>query len=197
MTCDDWFEAISAEVDGELHGAEVAAVAQHLAGCAHCRALEARLSAMRRRVILHVPAPVPDLSGAIVAQVHGTRAANRTLLHRTAAAVIVVIAAVAAFGLGIADRGGPAPSAPVDTATVGTTAHQFTDQEVHVTPGSTVNWENQGTGRHELVVDVGDATMSGTLAPGQSDSVTFDTPGTYDYHCEVHEGMTGTIVVES
>lgn len=40
---------------------------------------------------------------------------------------------------------------------------------------------------------------SGYLLPGQSYSVTFDTPGVYDYFCVPHEhaGMVGRIIVEA
>jgi plastocyanin len=36
---------------------------------------------------------------------------------------------------------------------------------------------------------------SGTLAEGQSFEFTFDEPGTYEYRCNIHPTMTGTITV--
>ena len=38
---------------------------------------------------------------------------------------------------------------------------------------------------------------SGDLAQGESFSVTFTTPGTYDYFCTPHPTMTGQIVVQA
>jgi plastocyanin len=34
------------------------------------------------------------------------------------------------------------------------------------------------------------------IFPEESWERTFDKPGTYPYHCEPHEGMSGTIIVE-
>jgi plastocyanin len=36
---------------------------------------------------------------------------------------------------------------------------------------------------------------SGTISPGRQFSFTFQTDGTYPYHCSFHPGMTGTAVV--
>jgi plastocyanin len=36
---------------------------------------------------------------------------------------------------------------------------------------------------------------SGTLGPGASFLHTFTTAGTYAYHCRIHSGMTGTVIV--
>ena len=38
---------------------------------------------------------------------------------------------------------------------------------------------------------------SGDIAQGESFSVTFTTPGTYDYFCTPHPTMTGQIVVQA
>lgn len=37
---------------------------------------------------------------------------------------------------------------------------------------------------------------TGNLAQGQSGSITFDSPGQFDYQCAIHTGMTGTVIVE-
>jgi hypothetical protein len=42
-----------------------------------------------------------------------------------------------------------------------------------------------------------DAFDSGNLDEGQSFSFTFTEPGTYQYRCDYHSDMTGTIVVEA
>ena len=36
---------------------------------------------------------------------------------------------------------------------------------------------------------------SGNVAPNGTYTLTFTAPGTYTYHCEYHEGMTGTVTV--
>jgi plastocyanin len=72
----------------------------------------------------------------------------------------------------------------------------FTPDKVTVTVGSTVTWTNSDTQvQHTVTSDSGGTLDSGPLSSGQSYGKQFDTAGTYAYHCEIHQGMTGTIVV--
>jgi plastocyanin len=57
-----------------------------------------------------------------------------------------------------------------------------------------VRWTNNGRHRH-TVTSYDGRTDSGELAPGSSYTVTFTRPGTYPYHCRLHPGMRGTVVV--
>jgi len=61
---------------------------------------------------------------------------------------------------------------------------------------NTVIWTNNGTATHTATAD-GGAFDSGPLTTGQSYSFTFNTPGTYAYHCSIHSFMTGTVHVLS
>jgi plastocyanin len=36
---------------------------------------------------------------------------------------------------------------------------------------------------------------SETLAPGESYTFAFTSPGTFTYHCDIHPSMTGSVVV--
>jgi len=38
---------------------------------------------------------------------------------------------------------------------------------------------------------------SGPLSPGAAFTRTFNTPGTYAYHCNIHTFMHGTVIVSS
>jgi plastocyanin len=70
----------------------------------------------------------------------------------------------------------------------------FSPASITVKPGTTVTWINQGQANH-TVTHNGGAFDSGTLHPGQSYSHKFNKAGSYDYHCEIHSSMRGTIVV--
>lgn len=70
----------------------------------------------------------------------------------------------------------------------------FQPATLEVPVGTTVTWTNQGTAPHTVTADDG-SFDSGTLQPGGTFSMTFDTPGTFIYHCEIHPNMMGTIVV--
>jgi plastocyanin len=72
----------------------------------------------------------------------------------------------------------------------------FEPATLEVPAGTTVVWTNAGSAPHTVTSDA-DAFDSGRLDPGGTFSMTFDTPGTYHYHCEFHPGMQATIVVVS
>ena len=95
---------------------------------------------------------------------------------------------------------GPAPSvAPAATASASASVtiqdFAFGPGSISVAVGSTVTWTNQDSVSHTVTADDG-SFDSGRLAQGATFSQTFDTPGTYTYHCAIHPSMTGTITVE-
>ncbi len=60
--------------------------------------------------------------------------------------------------------------------------------------GDTVVWTNEDGPRHNVTAD-DDSFASDNLAEGETFSHTFDEPGTFDYVCTLHSGMSGTIEV--
>lgn len=68
-------------------------------------------------------------------------------------------------------------------------------QTQYVKAGTTVTWMNIDDTEHTTTSNSG-VWGSSILAPGKSFSFTFNNPGTYPYHCEIHP-MTGTVVVVS
>lgn len=71
----------------------------------------------------------------------------------------------------------------------------FSPATLTVAVGDTVTWTNDDTAAHTVTAD--DGTFdSGRLATGETFSETFDTAGTYGYHCTMHPGMVAEIVVE-
>src|SRR5919112_2264614 len=72
----------------------------------------------------------------------------------------------------------------------------YTPDSVEIPVGATVTWTNNDTVPHTVTAKDRDVLQSGTLKPGDTYSKTFDQPGTYDYFCEFHANMKGTIVVQ-
>jgi len=75
----------------------------------------------------------------------------------------------------------------------------FDPADVTVEAGETLTWSNDGALPHTATADDG-SFDTGTLDPGDSDSVRIDEPGTYPYYCTLHGapggiGMAGTITV--
>jgi len=65
-----------------------------------------------------------------------------------------------------------------------------------VKAGQKVTWTNQDSIAHTITADQGQWD-SGSIAPGQSFSVTLTQPGQYGYHCAVHPFMKATLTVTS
>lgn len=61
--------------------------------------------------------------------------------------------------------------------------------------GDTVTWTNKDVAGHSATADDG-SFDTGVIAQGESGSVTFDTAGTFTYHCTPHPNMKATVVVE-
>ncbi|MET0727990.1 MAG: cupredoxin domain-containing protein [Acidimicrobiales bacterium] len=75
-------------------------------------------------------------------------------------------------------------------------AEDFTLTSVSAAPGAEVRVKNKGQNPHTATSDDGDFD-SGTVAAGESGSFSApDEPGEYDFHCEIHPAMTGTLTVE-
>src|SRR5215204_3474625 len=72
----------------------------------------------------------------------------------------------------------------------------FNPPEITVPVGGNVTWTNGDTVPHTATGQDRNALQSGTIAPGESFTQTFDTAGTYEYFCEFHANMKGTIVVQ-
>lgn len=67
---------------------------------------------------------------------------------------------------------------------------------VEIPVGGTVTWTNSDPVAHTVTGMDRSVLQSGTLDPGATFSKTFDTAGTYDYFCEFHANMKGTVVVK-
>jgi len=80
------------------------------------------------------------------------------------------------------------------TRNVSVRDNRFDPQDIPVKVGDTVLWTRVGHHIHTVTADNGDFD-SGDLGPGQQFSQTFQTAGVVYYHCEHHDGMTGTVTV--
>jgi alcohol dehydrogenase (cytochrome c) len=79
--------------------------------------------------------------------------------------------------------------------TMYTYEYTYTPQVVQVPVGTTLTWKNDGSVIHtataaDLSWDTGD------IPSGASASVTFNTPGTYNFNCTPHPWMLGRVIVQ-
>ena len=76
---------------------------------------------------------------------------------------------------------------------------QFDPATLTIHMGTTVVWRNTTIAEHTATSDVGDPAPfdSGIINPSSTFSFTFTVLGTYNYHCNIHAFMHGTIIVTS
>jgi plastocyanin len=90
--------------------------------------------------------------------------------------------------------GGPSTSVAIPAGAESLGNRAYSPDNLDITVGTTVTWMNTDSIPH---TSTSDATgwNSGTLDPGGRFSFTFQNAGTFPYHCTIHPGMVGTVVV--
>jgi len=128
----------------------------------------------------------------------GADSAGNGDMRRIVIACVVVAAACTA----IAGRGaGPVePARAQSQVVVSMQNDQYNPNTITIAAGTTVVWENDedpnaSNVTHDVVSDDG-SWYSDFIDPGQTFAMTFTTPGTYSYFCDLHANMEGTIVVQ-
>lgn len=127
----------------------------------------------------------------------------------TATVALIALFALSAFALVACSSGttgttGTSTSPPATSGggtTSGGTATDvaikgfaFSPDSVDIAVGDSVTWTNDDSATHTVTGDGG--IDSKNLAQGDSYTKTFDTAGTFSYHCSIHPSMTGTVIVK-
>ena len=102
----------------------------------------------------------------------------------------VVVGSVLAAGVLFARAEGPASAVSIDNFT-------FTPQTMTVKAGTTVTWTNKDDIPHGVAWTNNAFAKSSALDTDDTYSLTFTTPGTYQYFCYLHPHMVGTLVVQA
>ena len=90
--------------------------------------------------------------------------------------------------------GGMPPSSGGQTVNASIQDFSFSPNPINIRVGQMVVWRNNGPSPHTATSDSG-VWNSGTLNPGAMFAFTFNSPGTFTYHCDFHPAMRGTVVV--
>ncbi|MGI0090186.1 MAG: DUF1404 family protein [Nitrososphaerales archaeon] len=120
-----------------------------------------------------------------------------------ALSILLILILIAYFGVtGAVILGSSSNHSPSQTSTVyideSPLYWQYSPQVIHVVIGvnNTVFWVSHSF-TYDTVTGSSGLFDSGAIAPGSSFSYTFTQPGTYNYYCQYHVWMKGTIVVTS
>ena len=75
-------------------------------------------------------------------------------------------------------------------------AQSYSPNPMTVPVGQQVNWKNNDTTAHTATLD--GVFNTGSIPPlsAHDNPVTFNTKGTFTYHCTIHPGMVGSIIVQ-
>jgi plastocyanin len=84
---------------------------------------------------------------------------------------------------------------PGETVAVEISGFAFRPDSLTVLVGSTVEWTNADATDHTATAS--DGSFNGSLAAGATFQAEMDTPGIFEYVCQIHMGMSGEIVVVS
>ena len=94
----------------------------------------------------------------------------------------------------------PAPGGQTSSVTIPVGAAALGDRaympaELNVAVGTSVTWTNADPGVPHTSTSDALGWDSGVVGSGGQFSRTFETAGTFPYHCTIHPGMRGTVVV--
>jgi plastocyanin len=112
----------------------------------------------------------------------------------TSLRILFAAVAVLAAALFVAACGAGGSSEPVATTEVAMVkSYRFDPETIEIEAGDTVTWTNEDNFTHTVQVD---GQGDHEVGQGESVSITFDEPGTYDYVCTLHsKDMDGTVIV--
>ena len=93
----------------------------------------------------------------------------------------------------------PTPTGPATAVSVVSGArtlgnNAYAPNPVTISAGGTVTWTNMDSIPHTATSDSG--VFNGALPAGGQFSFTFPNKGSFPYHCTIHPGMVGTVVVQ-
>lgn len=114
---------------------------------------------------------------------------SRTIVCSSLTLLVIFISSVLAFESAM-------PLTLAATASVDIVDFSFSPSSSTINLGDSVTWTNRGPSFHTSTSDSVNWNSS-TLTVNQTFSFTFNSPGSFTYHCNFHPSMIGTIVVQS
>jgi amicyanin len=119
---------------------------------------------------------------------------------RNVAVALLLVGTVAACGSS-SSGGSPSPgSGSSGTSgsghTVAIQGFAFKPATLTVKAGTKVTFTNDDSTPHTATSSGSSTINSGSLSKGQTYTVTFTKPGTYNYICTFHQFMHGTVIVQ-
>jgi plastocyanin len=121
-------------------------------------------------------------------------------MHRLATPVLVLALFAAACGGddgGGGEQGSSSEACPSGAVVITMVDIKFDPKDATAGAGDEICWVNEDTIEHNAVDEEGGAFKSELFGKGKTFTTTIDEPGTIEYVCTVHPGMTGTLTIEN
>jgi len=103
------------------------------------------------------------------------------------------------LAVGCAPAASPAPAAAAAATQISIKGFAFNPNQPSITKGATIAWTNDDGTTHTVTSGV-PGTPSGkfnqSLDAGKTFSFTFTETGTYEFFCNIHNSMRGTVTVK-
>jgi len=103
------------------------------------------------------------------------------------------------LAVGCASQPASSPAPAVAGTQISIKGFAFNPNQPTVAKGATITWSNDDGTTHTVTSGV-PGTISGKfdqhVEPGKTFSFTFSESGTYDFFCNIHNSMRGTITVK-
>jgi plastocyanin len=110
---------------------------------------------------------------------------------------VALLVSVVAVGCASPSRGSPSPA--VAGTQISIKGFAFNPNQPSVAKGATITWTNEDGTTHTVTSGV-PGTPSGkfnqSLDAGKAFSFTFADTGTYEFFCNIHQSMRGTVTVK-
>jgi len=122
---------------------------------------------------------------------HRGSAARRNVGSAGLSVLVLVLTLSACATVGAAPPASSPP--PGEGPTVVLEASSFAPADVRIDPGTTVTWRWAEGMAHDVV----GSDFASAIQTEGTFTHTFEQPGAYDYWCNLHPGMKGTVTVVS
>ncbi len=99
----------------------------------------------------------------------------------------------AALCVGLLGGGALGASAGTAGDAVKVKDNKFRPRLLEIDAGTRVTWTNRGQNPHTVTSNT--SLFNRGIDPGETFSRKFKDPGTFKYHCEIHDGMSGRVIV--
>ena len=120
---------------------------------------------------------------------------NRTRVRRLFAVTFFALGAMAATSCGTNSTASSGENPPAIAATIHIADGKFEPRIIDIAVGGSVTWINDDVASHNVKFLEPSTFNSGIIKPAATWTQTFTSAATYDYYCDFHNSMKGSVVV--